>query len=160
MVHADRADRLAPDPVPPGRQGAPGQGGQPVHDDRAGHHGVHGDRGRDAAERRRLLAARDGNRDRDRVRRLLVYLVSHAAGPAAHARRAPAPAGTSGRTARAGRHPRGRALLYAAARRRLIRTASIRFWRTDSTRIEYPLAAIVSPRLGSRPSSANTNPPT
>ena len=49
---------------------------------------------------------------------------------------------------------------YAATRRCLIRTASIRFWRTDSTRIENPLAAIVSPRLGSRPSSANTNPPT
>ena len=41
-----------------------------------------------------------------------------------------------------------------------IRTASMRFSRTDSTRIEKPLAAIVSPRLGSRPSSANTNPPT
>ena len=32
----------------------------------------------------------------------------------------------------------------------------MRFWRTDSTRIEYPLAAIVSPRFGRRPSSANT----
>ena len=41
-----------------------------------------------------------------------------------------------------------------------MRTASMRFSRTDSTRIEYPLAATVSPRRGRRPSSANTKPPT
>ena len=52
------------------------------------------------------------------------------------------------------------AAVAAVPLRSRIRTASMRFSRTDSTRIEYPLAVIVSPRLGSRPSSAKTKPPT
>ena len=47
----------------------------------------------------------------------------------------------------------------AAARRSRMRTASMRFSRTDSTRIEKPLAGTVSPRRGSRPSSLKTKPP-
>ena len=37
-----------------------------------------------------------------------------------------------------------------------MRSATIRFSRTDSTRIVWPSAVIVSPRLGSRPSSLKT----
>ena len=40
-----------------------------------------------------------------------------------------------------------------------MRTASMRLWRTDSTRIEKPSAVMVSPRRGRRPSSAKTKPP-
>jgi hypothetical protein len=35
----------------------------------------------------------------------------------------------------------------APARLCLIRSASLRFWRTDSTRVAQPLAAVVSPRV-------------
>jgi hypothetical protein len=45
-------------------------------------------------------------------------------------------------------------------RRSAMRTASMRFSRTDSTRSEKPFALTVSPRLGRRPSSAKTKPPT
>ncbi len=112
------------------------------HADRPHDDGADVDRGRVAAQRSRLLPAGDRGRHGGSGDCMLARLVRP---PCGAAPRAQPDAGTAA---------------PAPARRCLIRTASIRFWRTDSTRIEKPLAAIVSPRLGSRPSSANTNPPT